>query len=229
MERGKWKIFKICPLHFDDLFIFVWKSENLISAKCSPYMYGAPYIFYFVHPIVKTVKMMVQRADFEQNLKNICPATVKEKTRGKYCVLFYQFAIICRLLIMILISNHLQKKLLILGICFPSISINVIWSAISCILSTFVTVRLALVFAAALEKEYFFSNRRLCFLYREFFHRYEMNSLWFFFIIETRLKIPFIVRIGRLTVCPQNRLLGWGDQSGEKTSAYIIKENSFQD
>ena len=152
---------------------------------------------------LKTVKMMVQRADFEQNLKNICPATVKEKTRGKYCVLFYQFAIICRLLIMILISNHLQKKLLILGICFPSISINVIWSAISCILSTFVTVRLALVFAAALEKEYFFSNRRLCFLYREFFHRYEMNSLWFFFIIETRLKIPFIVRIGRLTVCQE--------------------------
>ena len=52
-----------------------------------------------------------------------------------------------------------------------------------------------------------------------------MNSIWFFFIIETRLKIPFIVRIGRLTVCPQNRLLGWGDQRGEKTSAYIIKEN----
>ena len=39
-------------------------------------MYGAPYIFYFVHPIVKTVKIMVQRVDFERNLKNICPATV---------------------------------------------------------------------------------------------------------------------------------------------------------
>ena len=39
-------------------------------------MYGAPYIFYFVHPIVKTVEMMVQRVDFERNLKNICPATV---------------------------------------------------------------------------------------------------------------------------------------------------------
>lgn len=39
-------------------------------------MYGAPYIFYFVHLIVKTVKMMVQRVDFERNLKNICPATV---------------------------------------------------------------------------------------------------------------------------------------------------------
>ena len=47
-----------------------------MSAKCSPYMYGAPYIFDFVHPIVKTVEMMVQRVDFEQNLKNICPATV---------------------------------------------------------------------------------------------------------------------------------------------------------
>ena len=39
-------------------------------------MYGAPYNFYFVHPIVKTVKMMVQRVDFGQNLKNICPTTV---------------------------------------------------------------------------------------------------------------------------------------------------------
>ena len=41
-----------------------------MSAKCSPFMYGAPYIFYFVHPIVKTFEMMVQRVDFEQNLKN---------------------------------------------------------------------------------------------------------------------------------------------------------------
>ena len=40
-------------------------------------MYGAPYIFYFVHPNVKTVEMMVQRVDFEWNLKNICPATVE--------------------------------------------------------------------------------------------------------------------------------------------------------
>ena len=39
-------------------------------------MYGAPNIFYFVHLIVKTVEMMVQRADFERNLKNIRPATV---------------------------------------------------------------------------------------------------------------------------------------------------------
>ena len=50
-----------------------------MSAKCSPYMYGAPYIFYFVHPIVKTVEMMVQRVNFEQNLKNIRPATVTPK------------------------------------------------------------------------------------------------------------------------------------------------------
>ena len=47
-----------------------------MSAKCSPTMYGAPYIFHFVHPIVKTVEMMVQRVDFERNLKNIRPATV---------------------------------------------------------------------------------------------------------------------------------------------------------
>ena len=47
-----------------------------MSAKCSPYMYGATYIFYFVLPTVKTVEMMVQRVDFERNLKNICPATV---------------------------------------------------------------------------------------------------------------------------------------------------------
>ena len=39
-------------------------------------MYGAPYIFYFVHPIVKMVEMMVQRVDFERNLKNIRPAMV---------------------------------------------------------------------------------------------------------------------------------------------------------
>ena len=42
-------------------------------------MYGVPYIFYFVHSIVKTVEMMVQRVDFEQNLKNICPTTVYAK------------------------------------------------------------------------------------------------------------------------------------------------------
>ena len=39
-------------------------------------MYGTPYIFYFVHPIVKTVQIMVQRVHFERNLKNISPATV---------------------------------------------------------------------------------------------------------------------------------------------------------
>ena len=47
-----------------------------MAAKFSPYMYSALYIFYFVHPFVKTVEMMVQRVDFERNLKNICPATV---------------------------------------------------------------------------------------------------------------------------------------------------------
>ena len=40
-------------------------------------MYGAPYIFHFVHPLVKTAEMMVQRVNFERNLKNICPATVE--------------------------------------------------------------------------------------------------------------------------------------------------------
>ena len=45
-------------------------------------MYGAPYIFYFVHPIVKMVEMMVQRVDFEQNLKNICPVTVSNLLIG---------------------------------------------------------------------------------------------------------------------------------------------------
>ena len=47
-----------------------------MSAKCSPYMYGAPYIFHFVHPLVKMAKMMVQRVNFERNLKKIRPATV---------------------------------------------------------------------------------------------------------------------------------------------------------
>ena len=42
-------------------------------------MYGAPIFFYFVHPIVKTAEMMVQRVDFERNLKNIRPATVVSK------------------------------------------------------------------------------------------------------------------------------------------------------
>ena len=41
-------------------------------------MYSAPNIFYFGHPIVKMVEMMVQRVDFERNLKNICPMTVEE-------------------------------------------------------------------------------------------------------------------------------------------------------
>ena len=39
-------------------------------------MYGTPYIFHFVHPLVKTAEIMVQRVNFEQNLKNICPPTV---------------------------------------------------------------------------------------------------------------------------------------------------------
>ena len=41
-------------------------------------MYGTPYIFHFVHPLVKTAEIMVQRVNFEQNLKNIRPATVHE-------------------------------------------------------------------------------------------------------------------------------------------------------
>ena len=47
-----------------------------MSAKCSPNMYGTPYIFYFVHRIVKKVEMMVQRVDFERNVQNIRLATV---------------------------------------------------------------------------------------------------------------------------------------------------------
>ena len=39
-------------------------------------MYGTPYIFHFVHPSVKTAEIMVQRVNFERNLKNICPPTV---------------------------------------------------------------------------------------------------------------------------------------------------------
>ena len=39
-------------------------------------MYGAPYIFHFVHPLVKMAKMMVQRVNFERNLKKIRHATV---------------------------------------------------------------------------------------------------------------------------------------------------------
>ena len=48
-----------------------------MSAKCSSYMYGTPYIFHFVHPLVKTAEIMVQRVNFERNLKNIRPATVQ--------------------------------------------------------------------------------------------------------------------------------------------------------
>ena len=47
-----------------------------MSAKCSSYMYGTPYIFHFVHPLVKTAEIMVQRVNFERNLKNISPPTV---------------------------------------------------------------------------------------------------------------------------------------------------------
>ena len=39
-------------------------------------MYGTPYIFHFVHPLVKTAEITVQRVNFERNLKNIRPATV---------------------------------------------------------------------------------------------------------------------------------------------------------
>ena len=39
-------------------------------------MYVTPYIFHFVHPLVKTAEIMVQRVNFERNLKNIRPATV---------------------------------------------------------------------------------------------------------------------------------------------------------
>ena len=46
-----------------------------------------PHISYFVHSIVKTVEMMVQRVDFERNLKNIRPATVH--------VLFSCFCLVC--------------------------------------------------------------------------------------------------------------------------------------
>ena len=54
-----------------------------MSAKCSSYMYGTPYIFHFVHPLVKTAEIMVQRVNFERNLKNIRPATVTEKKHLK--------------------------------------------------------------------------------------------------------------------------------------------------
>ena len=39
-------------------------------------MYGPPYIFHFVHPLVETAEMMVQRVNFERNLKYIRPPTV---------------------------------------------------------------------------------------------------------------------------------------------------------
>ena len=45
-------------------------------------MYGTPYIFHFVHPLVKTAEIMVQRFNFERNLKNIRPPTVP-KTKIK--------------------------------------------------------------------------------------------------------------------------------------------------
>ena len=64
-----------------------------MSAKCSSYMYGTPYIFHFVHPLVKTAEIMVQRVNFERNLKNIRPATVlKSCSNQKILVdLLYQF------------------------------------------------------------------------------------------------------------------------------------------
>ena len=39
----------------------------------------SPYIFHFVNPLVKTAEIMVQRVNFEQNLKNIPPATVRQE------------------------------------------------------------------------------------------------------------------------------------------------------
>ena len=39
-------------------------------------MYGTPYIFHFVHPLINTARITVQRVNFERNLKNICPVTV---------------------------------------------------------------------------------------------------------------------------------------------------------
>ena len=42
-------------------------------------MYGTPYIFHCVYPLVKTAEIMVQRVNFERNLKNIRPATVAPK------------------------------------------------------------------------------------------------------------------------------------------------------
>ena len=47
-----------------------------MSAKFSSYMYGTPYIFHFVYPLVKTAEIMVQRVNFEQNLKNVRPPTI---------------------------------------------------------------------------------------------------------------------------------------------------------
>ena len=44
-------------------------------------MYGTPYIFHFVHPLVKTAEIMVQRVNFERNLKNIRPATVENNSK----------------------------------------------------------------------------------------------------------------------------------------------------
>ena len=53
-------------------------------------MYGTPYIFHFVHSLVKTAKIMVQRVHFEQNLKNIRLATVvkavKPTSLNKSCL-----------------------------------------------------------------------------------------------------------------------------------------------
>ena len=43
-------------------------------------MYGTPYIFHFVHPLVKTAEIMVQRVNFERNLKNIRPPTVQSNS-----------------------------------------------------------------------------------------------------------------------------------------------------
>ena len=60
-------------------------------------MYGVPYIFYFVHPIVKTGEIAVQRVNFEQ-LKNICPVTVHNWCRLTPCIqLMYGPALLFRM------------------------------------------------------------------------------------------------------------------------------------
>ena len=48
-------------------------------------MYDTPYIFHFVHPLVKTAEIMIQRVNFERNLKNIRPAKVFNYKTAFFC------------------------------------------------------------------------------------------------------------------------------------------------